>query len=131
VHDIRSPDDLPAAFDAAGREGAEGLIVIGETIFVTHRARVSELAARHKLSAIYPFLIQVGDGGGLMGYVTVPTELQRLGAGYVDKILKRAEARRSNFGSGHGPSSQKRNLVGPEEACETLVERYDAIASGT
>jgi len=78
VHDIRSADDLPAAFDAAVSEGAEGLIVTGETIFVTHRARVSELAARHRLPAMYPFLIQVGDGGGLMGYVTVPTELQRI-----------------------------------------------------
>ena len=91
VHDIRSADDLPAAFDAAASEGAEGLIVTGETIFVTHRARVSELAARHRLPAMYAFLIQVGDGGGLMGYVTVPSELQRLDVGYVDRILKGAK----------------------------------------
>ena len=55
VHDIRSADDLPAAFDAAVGEGADGLIVTAESIFVIHRARVSELAARHKLPAMYAF----------------------------------------------------------------------------
>jgi putative tryptophan/tyrosine transport system substrate-binding protein len=89
VHDIRSAADIPAAFDAALRQGAEGLIVTGETILMTYRARLSELAAQHRLRAMYPFVIQVRDGG-LMGYVTVPSELQRLGGGYVDKILKGA-----------------------------------------
>jgi putative tryptophan/tyrosine transport system substrate-binding protein len=89
VHDIRSAADIPAAFDAALRQGAEGLIVTGETIWMTYRARLSELAAQHRLPVIYPFVIQVRDGG-LMGYVTVPSELQRLGGGYVDKILKGA-----------------------------------------
>jgi putative ABC transport system substrate-binding protein len=89
VHDIRSADDIPVAFDAGRREGDEGLIVTGETIFVTYRARIGELAARHRLPAMYPFVIQVRDGG-LMGYATVPSELQRLLADYVDRILKGA-----------------------------------------
>ena len=37
----------------------------------------------------------------------------------------------SRFGSGRGPSPQKRNLVGSEEPREALVERHDAIAFGT
>jgi putative ABC transport system substrate-binding protein len=87
VEDIRSADDIPAAFDAGRREGAEGLIVTGETILVTYRARISELAVRHRLPAMYPYVIQVRDGG-LMGYATVPSELQTLLADYVDRILK-------------------------------------------
>src|SRR5207244_1534035 len=90
VHDIQSADDLPAAFDAAVGEGADGLIVTGETIFVVHRARVSELAARHKLPAIYAFPIHVRDGGGLMAYGVAGFDVQRRAAAYVDGILKGA-----------------------------------------
>src|SRR5215470_9371973 len=61
VHDIQTADDLPAAFDAGAKERAEGLLVTAESIFVVHRARVSELAARYRLPAMYPFTIQVAD----------------------------------------------------------------------
>ena len=37
----------------------------------------------------------------------------------------------SRFGSGRGPSPQKRNLVGSGEPREALIERYDAIAFAT
>src|SRR5207302_8284389 len=68
IQDIQSGDDLPAAFDAGAREHAEALLTTGESMFVVHRARVSELAARYRLPAMYPYLIQVIDGGGLMAY---------------------------------------------------------------
>ena len=55
IHNIRTADDLPAAFDAGAKERAEGLIVTAESIFVVQRARVSELAARYRLPAMYPF----------------------------------------------------------------------------
>ena len=91
IHDIRTADDLPAAFDAGARERAEGLLTTAESIFVVHRARVSELAARHKLPAIYPYSIQVTDGGGLMAYDIIEPDLHRRAATYVDKILKGAK----------------------------------------
>ena len=91
IHDIRTADDLPAAFDAGARERAEGLLTTAESIFVVQRARVSELAARHKLPAIYPYSIQVTDGGGLMAYDTIEPDLHRRAATYVDKILKGAK----------------------------------------
>ena len=68
IHDIQTADDLPAAFDAGARERAEGLITTAESIFVVQRARVSELAARYRLPAMYPYTIQVVDAGGLMAY---------------------------------------------------------------
>jgi putative tryptophan/tyrosine transport system substrate-binding protein len=88
VHDIQGADDLPTAFDAAIGEGADGLIVTAESIFVTYRARVSQLAARHRLPAMYPYLMQVVDAGGLMAYDIVSADLHRRAASYVDKILK-------------------------------------------
>ena len=57
IHDIRTADDLPAAFDAGAKEHAEALLTTAESIFVVHRARVSELAARYRLPAIYPYTI--------------------------------------------------------------------------
>ena len=55
IQDIQSGDDLPAAFDAGAREHAEALLTTGESMFVVHRARVSELAARYRLPAMYPY----------------------------------------------------------------------------
>ena len=90
VHDIRTADDLSAAFEAGARERAEGLLVTAESIFVAQRARVSELAASYRLPAMYPYSIQVTDAGGLMAYdVNFPDLLGRA-AIYVDKILKGA-----------------------------------------
>ena len=91
VHDIESADDLPAAFDAGVGEGADSLVVTAETIFVVHRAEVSQLAARHKLPAMYAAPIWVRDGGGLMAYNVAGYDLQRRAAEYVDRILKGAK----------------------------------------
>jgi putative ABC transport system substrate-binding protein len=90
VQDIRAADDLPAAFDAAAREGADGILMTVGAIFAVHRARVAELAARHRLPAMYPLLIQVTDAGGLMAYEPDIADLHRRAATYVDRILKGA-----------------------------------------
>jgi putative tryptophan/tyrosine transport system substrate-binding protein len=91
IQDIRAGDDLPAAFDAGARERADGLLTTAENIFVVYRARVSELAARHRLPAIYSNSIQVADAGGLMAYVPNFADLYRRAATYVDLILKGAK----------------------------------------
>ena len=61
-------------------------------MFIVHRARVTELAARHRLPAVYPFLLPVTDAGGLMAYTVKAPELHRNAAVYVDRILKGAKA---------------------------------------
>jgi putative ABC transport system substrate-binding protein len=91
IHDIRTADDLPAAFEAGAREGADGLLTTAESIFVAQRARVSELAAHYRLPAMYPYSIQVTDSGGLMAYEPNIADLHRHAATYVDKILKGAK----------------------------------------
>jgi putative ABC transport system substrate-binding protein len=87
IHDIKTADDLPAAFDAAVGEGADGLIVTTETIFILHRARVNELAARYRLPAMYANSTMVRDGG-LMAFSVIVDDLLRGTASYVDRILK-------------------------------------------
>jgi putative ABC transport system substrate-binding protein len=91
IQDIRTVDDLSAAFDAGAREHAEGLLVGAESIFVVNRARVSALAARYRLPAMYPISIQVTDAGGLMAYDVNAPNLHKRTAVYVDRILKGAK----------------------------------------
>jgi putative tryptophan/tyrosine transport system substrate-binding protein len=91
IRDIRTGDDLPAAFDAGVKDGVNGLLVTGESIFVVNRARLTELATRHKLPAIYPWSLLVTDASGLMAYDSNEPDLHRHAADYVDRILKGAK----------------------------------------
>lgn len=91
IEDIRTADDLPGAFASAGRAGAQGALVTEESMFIVHRARVTELAAQHRLPVVYPFLLPVTDAAGLMAYTVKAAELHRNAAVYVDRILKGAK----------------------------------------
>jgi putative ABC transport system substrate-binding protein len=90
IHDIRSGDDFPAAFEAGAKERADGLLTTTQSLFIVQRARVIELAARYRLPAMY---IQAGvvDAGGLMAYTNNRPDLFRRTAIYVDMILKGAK----------------------------------------
>ena len=88
IRDIQTAEDLPAAFEAGVKERAEGLLTTAESIFRAERARVTELAARHRLPAIYPYSAFVTDAGGLMAYEIDDSDLHARAATYVDKILK-------------------------------------------
>jgi putative tryptophan/tyrosine transport system substrate-binding protein len=91
VYDIKTPQDIPAAFDAAISEGVEGAIVTEESMFIVHRAKLAQEAADHRIPVIYPFLLPVTDAGGLMAYVVNAPDLHRQAAMYVDRILKGAK----------------------------------------
>jgi putative ABC transport system substrate-binding protein len=90
VQDIRTPDDLPAAFDAGARWHADGLLTTAESIFAAQRKRVVELAAQHRLPGLYPYRAMV-NAGGLMAYNSYTPDLVAQTATYVDKILKGAK----------------------------------------
>jgi putative ABC transport system substrate-binding protein len=90
VQDIRTVDDLPAAFSAGAKGGAEGVLTTAESIFVVQRKRVVELAAQHRLPGLYPYREMV-EAGGLMWYGPNIADLYRRAATYVDKVLKGAK----------------------------------------
>lgn len=93
VVDIKTPDDLPAAFDDGIKAGAQGVLTTAESIFRGARALVTELAAHHKLPAVYPyaaFALSL-ENGGLMAYDVTDQDLHRSAANYVDKIVKGAK----------------------------------------
>ena len=54
VQDIRTVDDIPAAFDAGAREGIEGVLTTAESIFAAQGKRVVLLAIEHRLPGVYP-----------------------------------------------------------------------------
>jgi ABC-type uncharacterized transport system substrate-binding protein len=90
VQDIRAADDLPAAFDAGVGWHADGLLTTAESLLVFERARIVELATRHRLPALYPYRAVV-DSGGLMAYDSYTPDLLGRTATYVDRILKGAK----------------------------------------
>jgi putative ABC transport system substrate-binding protein len=87
---IRTADDVQAAFGASAKDGAQGLLTTVATFFIIQRARVVELAAKHRVPAMYPVRDFV-DSGGLMSYGPETLSLYRHTSVHVDKILKGAK----------------------------------------
>ncbi|HEX4996432.1 MAG TPA: ABC transporter substrate-binding protein [Methylomirabilota bacterium] len=88
--EARAADALEGAFDTAVRARAGAIIPLGDPLVFVHRARIAELAAKHRLPAMYLFRESV-EAGGLMAYGPSFHDLGRRGASYVDKILKGAK----------------------------------------
>lgn len=88
--EAKGPQEIDRAFLVMRKEHGEGLVIIGDPMLETHRARIIELAVKNRLAAIYPFPDFV-DAGGLMSYGTNISDLYRRAATYVDKILKGAK----------------------------------------
>ena len=88
--EARSVNDFDSAFAAIATKRAGSLLVLGDVMFVTHRIRLADLAAKSRLPAMYPAREYV-QAGGLMSYGHFFPELFRRAATYVDKILKGAK----------------------------------------
>jgi putative ABC transport system substrate-binding protein len=88
--EARGPDEFEAAFAAMIREHAGALFVPADIIFVRHAQQMAELAARHRLPAMYGFREHV-VAGGLMSYAASFAVMFRRAAAFVDKILKGAK----------------------------------------
>src|SRR5262245_7378091 len=84
---VSTPDELSAAVAAAVNEGAHALVTTVGTFFIVHLTRTAEVAASHRLPAMYPVRDFV-DVGGLMSYGPNTLSLYRRTAVTVDKILK-------------------------------------------
>jgi len=87
--EVQDPNELEGAFDAMTRQRADGLLVLSDSFTTFYRARLTELAAKHKLPAIYGHG-QFIEAGGLMSYGPSLSEVYGRAAEFVDKILKGA-----------------------------------------
>jgi putative tryptophan/tyrosine transport system substrate-binding protein len=89
VLDSRTAADIVQSFEAASRWPADALVVGSDTVMQSNQALVVELAAAHRLPAIYTFRDFV-DAGGFASYGVSLPDLYRRAAAYVDKILRGA-----------------------------------------
>jgi putative ABC transport system substrate-binding protein len=86
----RGPDEFDGAFAAMTKERAEGLLVVAESLFVVHRARLADLAVRTRLPTMHGLRENV-EAGGLMSYGPNAVASWRRAAVFVDRILKGAK----------------------------------------
>jgi putative ABC transport system substrate-binding protein len=89
ILDVRKPEDLGPAIEAASGQHA-ALLVGNDSVTHVSRQHVVELAAKHRVLAIYATREFVEDAG-LISYAVSYADLYRRAAGYVDKILKGAK----------------------------------------
>src|SRR5205823_7498314 len=91
VVEVHSADELDPAFAALSREGADALMVLSDPALIDPLlGRVVDLAATHRLPAMYNWKMYV-EAGGLMSYGPSLPDSHRRAATYVDKILKGAK----------------------------------------
>jgi putative ABC transport system substrate-binding protein len=89
ILDVRQRTELVTAFETMRREHMEALVLVADPLLFSERPLIIELAARHRLPAIYearPF----AEVGGLLSYGPPPQERFERMAVYVDRILRGA-----------------------------------------
>ncbi|HEY5636008.1 MAG TPA: ABC transporter substrate-binding protein [Burkholderiales bacterium] len=87
----RNNVSLSAAFDAAAQQRAGGILVLpDEPLFLTRRADIVALAAKHRLPAFYGAREFVDDGG-LMSYGENLRTAYRTAAAYIAKVAQGAK----------------------------------------
>ena len=85
--EVKGPDDIERAFQAATKKRAQALMLGGGGFLSSHQKRIVELAAKNRLPGVYPNVRYV-EAGGLMTYSEDRSEMLRRAAEIVDKILK-------------------------------------------
>jgi len=86
---VRNTSELESAIAAQARTPNGGLVVMTDSFLVTHRAKITSLAARYRLPAVYPFR-DFTELGGLLSYGNDLIDNFQRAATYADRILKGA-----------------------------------------
>jgi len=86
----RGPTELDGAFATMARERVGAVFVVTDPAYISHRARIVELANKHRLPSVFTQKADA-EAGGLMSYGPSFTAIYRRGAYYVDKILRGAK----------------------------------------
>jgi putative ABC transport system substrate-binding protein len=87
---IREPADITRAVESCASQPGGGLIVLASLPTIAHRKMIIELAAHHRLPAVYTYPFHAREGG-LASYGVELAEQYRQAASYVDRILKGAK----------------------------------------
>ena len=88
--EAHGPGDFDGAFAAMAKEPVGALLVVQDPAFISHRARLADLAVKNRLPSIFTQR-EDAEAGGLMSYGPSLADMYRRAATYVDKILKGAK----------------------------------------
>jgi ABC-type uncharacterized transport system substrate-binding protein len=88
--EVSQPRDLDRRFETLVKGGAQGLLVLTDPMLSAQARRIAELAAQHRLPAMY-WAKWFVEAGGLAAYSADYDNLVRRAAYYVDRILKGAK----------------------------------------
>jgi len=88
--ELRSPDDIDAAFATLAREPVDALLIFGQGFLYQNGARVAKLAIEQRLPAIVAFQETARDGV-LMSYGSSILDDVRRMPYFVDRVLKGAK----------------------------------------
>jgi len=86
IVEATTADELATAFAAAAAEQDDAMIVLGDSLTSQEAPRITALAAKHHLPAVY--LFRQFAPGGLIVYGPDIADLLHRAGDYVDKILK-------------------------------------------
>jgi len=89
-YDVRDAAEFEGVFAAMTKARAEALVVTADPFWWSHHHRIVDLAAQHRLPAMYPDRDFVPVGGLLAYDVNQPAIFRRIGF-YVDRLLKGAK----------------------------------------
>ena len=82
--------DIEIAIGDLARTPDSGLLVLPDVFTSTNRRTIISIAARHRLSTMYPYKFHAQDGG-LMSYGVEAIEPFRQAVTYVDRVLRGAQ----------------------------------------
>jgi putative tryptophan/tyrosine transport system substrate-binding protein len=88
--EVRDPGDFERAFKDAAKARSDALAVTPSPFFSAHQQRITQLAAKNRLPAIYS-QGEYANAGGLMSYGPDVVYQYYRAASFVDKILKGAK----------------------------------------
>jgi putative ABC transport system substrate-binding protein len=87
VIDVRTPDELDSAFSVATKQKVGAVTVLADPMFLSHRARIADLAVKSRLPTTFNWR-QYAEAGGLLAYGPSVEEMWRRAPTFVDKVLK-------------------------------------------
>jgi ABC-type uncharacterized transport system substrate-binding protein len=87
---VQTVEDFEGAFSTMSREHVGGFLAVAAPVFGSNRARLADLALKHRLPGIFGNKENV-EAGGLISYGADFNDMVRRAATYIDKILKGAK----------------------------------------